>query len=142
MLERLRPAFRATLRRLRVEESEGEDLIQLLALVYLLKAPGIRNQQAWLRGTLGKLCLLHHRRRARQERAFRLVAAGSRATTDPAWRELELGTCLGRLPLRSRRALELHYLEGFTLEETADLLGYRLSSMKRTLNRALRQASR
>jgi DNA-directed RNA polymerase specialized sigma24 family protein len=140
LLESLRPAFRSTFRTLRVAPAESEDLLQTLALVYLLQAGTIRNRRAWLRGALLKLCLLHHRRRERLDRAHRLFAAGTSGLCEPSFQELEVRARLSRLPRRSRRALELHYLEGFSLAETADLLGYRGTSLKRTLNRALRQA--
>lgn len=143
LLEELRPFLHNESRRYGISELEAQDLVQSLALLAIQNAERIREPASWLCGTFRNLCRMEVRRRLRWRSACSVLDDPDReGEADGGDRDapIEVQQRLARLSARSRRALELHYVEGLTLEETAARLGFALKSMKRTLHRALRSA--
>jgi len=95
---------------------------------------------AWLRRVTVNLATSHLRRRMVEAKALALMAIG-RTSTLPEHPDGEdaLWTAVAELPRRQRQAVALHYLDGYTIAEIADVLELNESTVKTHLQRG-RQA--
>ncbi len=85
----------------------------------------------------------NHRRRAGYRRTMRLGADMAEPDPDPVRSEAlaKVMDLLRPLPPRYRQVLELRFLEGHTIEETARLMGVSVANAKVLQHRALRKAA-
>jgi RNA polymerase sigma-70 factor (ECF subfamily) len=90
---------------------------------------------AWL----STICVRQGLRRIRAQRHSRLVPwLGDGGPSSPAvTSDPDLEGALRHLPPRQRAVVALHYLYGYTLDETAGVLGCRPGTARSHLNRAL-----
>lgn len=91
---------------------------------------------AWL----STICVREARRRYRRRQLtsfLPLLRGDTRAEVVDASPDLDLERALGRLPARQRAVVGLHYVYGYTLDETARVLGCRPGTARRHLHRAL-----
>jgi RNA polymerase sigma-70 factor, ECF subfamily len=88
------------------------------------------------------ICVHEARRRMRRAGRARLVEWMHRDTTAPATvdrgHDVDLERALHRLSARQRAVVSLHYVYGYTLDESAAVLGCRPGTARRHLHRALR----
>jgi RNA polymerase sigma factor (sigma-70 family) len=143
LFEHSRPRLQTLLRLYGVAPEDREDLVQEALLALWRKRFQIENQEAWLLRAVRVECLRYRRRVRRQihtvvEEPVLEVLAGSddSSKTDFDLRQ-DLRAMVRRLPARHRALIHLRYELGLTPEETASLLGYRLSSLKKTTTRCL-----
>jgi len=89
---------------------------------------------AWL----STICVREARRRLRRRRltGFLPLRGSDPAATVPA-ADPDLDRALRRLSPRQREVVALHYVYGYTLDETAAVLGCRPGTARRHLHRAL-----
>ena len=142
-LEHARLGLQALLRRYRVAQEDGEDLLQEAVLALWRKRVQVKDYEAWLLSALRMECLRYRRRAGRQiysaleEPALeRLANHDGSSETDPGLGQ-DLRRVIRRLPVRHQALIHLRYGLGLTPEETASRLGYRLSSLKKTTTRCL-----
>lgn len=148
LLEHARPRLQALLRLYGVESGNGEDLMQEALLALWRKRAQVENYENWLFSALRVECLRYRRREGRQihspvdEAALeRLADQGAFVGTNLSLNE-DLRELVRRLPARHRALIQFRYGLGLTPEETADRLGYRLSSLKKTTTRCLQMLRR
>lgn len=121
----------------------ADDLVQEVLMAALQK--GIRAEpdsraQAWLRGALNNLWLMHLRAERRRHRCIG-AAVAERALDQCAPRDdgtawlQELRGCILHLDGRARRLLELHYGSGASRGSIAAELGMRANGVKALLRR-------
>lgn len=125
----------------------GEDLVQEL-VTRLWQKPGrlaeARSHEAWLVRALYHLHvdMVRRDRRRPENGALELneeVLAGQaavRATGERAWRAQRVLRSIAALPLPQRTVVVLHDMEGYSLDETARLVGVRTGTVKSRLGRA------
>jgi RNA polymerase sigma factor (sigma-70 family) len=141
LLWRHGPMVLSTCRRLLGQLADAEDAFQAVFLVLCRKAGSITNRQSvgsWLYKVAYRICL-----RARAA-AGRHSAAGLEAVVEPeaagpAFQLPDLAGILdeelNRLPEKYRSPLVLHYLQGKTVEQTAQGLGWRSGTVSGRLAR-------
>lgn len=142
----LRKLYRVALR-LVATPAAAEDLVQEL-LVRLWERPGRLMQatsaEAWL---VRALCHLHidmvRRDRRRPEgtavtldEAMLAGAARAEPGAEQAWRVQQVLRLLRQLPVTQRLVVVLHDIEGYSLKESARILGVRIGTAKSRLGRA------
>jgi RNA polymerase sigma-70 factor (ECF subfamily) len=90
---------------------------------------------AWL----STICVRQGLRRIKAQQRARLVPwlAHGDASSPPVDYDPDLENALRGLPPRQRAVVALHYLYGYTLDETARVLGCRPGTARSHLNRAL-----
>jgi RNA polymerase sigma factor (sigma-70 family) len=141
LLERMGPRLRALSRRLGLTVEDHEDLLQDACVRLLLAGEAIRNREAWLAVVFRNELFRLGRDRSRRRELLEREAVSETLAPKDAEKQLALHLTLVRalssLSERARSAVILHHLLGLRLDETARRLGYRESSMKRVLNRAL-----
>ena len=142
VIDRHGPMVFQVCRRVLSTRADVEDAFQATFLVLVRRGRTIRRQgslASWLHGvarrTALKLRTEAARRRRREERVARPIAAA--VADDTPWGELRaiLDDELGRLPVGCRSALVLCYLEGRTQDEAASQLGVSKSTLRRNLDR-------
>jgi RNA polymerase sigma-70 factor (ECF subfamily) len=142
LFEQARPRLQALLKRYRIGPEDGEDLLQEALLALWRKRVQVKDHEAWLLSALRVECLRHRRRAGRQIYSAldkeQLAGLAALAEPDPAFRQ-DLRRLIRRLPARHRALVRLRYGLGLTPEETASRLGYRLSSLKKTMTRCLQE---
>jgi len=126
--------------------ADAEDLASevFLAALYRLRLPAARNAvRAYLLATSRTVLASHWRRRGSHQACplpDNLAEVRSRPCVRPGAAE-RAHQILGALPARYRRILELRFLEGCTLAESAQILGISVSNAKVLQHRALRRAA-
>ncbi|MEM7203557.1 MAG: sigma-70 family RNA polymerase sigma factor [Planctomycetota bacterium] len=139
-----------TARRLRVQPSEADDLLQetyLAALGAAERFDGRRRLVAWLCGILTNQVRL---RRRREQRRAEVEASGPVLSLDDppearllrAELEATLRDCLDGLPLRYREVVRSYYVDGRSADEIARLMGRRPSTVRTQLARGIQHLRR
>jgi len=125
----------------------AEDLVQEL-VTRLWQKPGrlgeARSQEAWLVRALYHLYVDMVRRDSRRPENGALELneevlegeAAVRASAEGAWRTQRVLRSIAALPLPQRTVVVLHDMEGYSLDETARLVGVRTGTVKSRLGRA------
>jgi RNA polymerase sigma-70 factor (ECF subfamily) len=140
----LRPRMLGILRQHRVSLDEGEDLIQETFYEALRQWERIECLEAWCLVVLRNRARDRYRRRSREV----VIGFGSREdlehlapeqeapqTTRERWMDLS-DAAARMLSARARRMLQVRYVEGYTTEETARLLGCQPTSVRKMCSRA------
>ena len=128
--------YRVALARL-TNDADAQDVVQDVFLNYLTAAPVFESadhERAWfLRATVNRCYDLIRKNQVRLaiplEEALGVAAQDNTGVT-------ELMELLKRIPEIYKDTVILHCLEGYSLEETADILGISLSAAKMRLSRA------
>jgi len=143
--ERLKPHHEYLARfcsRLCRSDDDGRDLYQQAILKALLKRDSLRNRRRF-RQWLCSIIINEHRSRCRRERlrrVFSLSPQRKQATDGPdPDRAIRLRQCLQQLSPARREAVVLFEVEGFTLDEVAELQRTSLAAAKTRVSRARRE---
>ena len=141
LLEGSRAEIQTVLARYRIPLRDAEDLVQdsFLALIY--KYDTVRDPSAWFLGTLRNRCKLYWRQH-RVRRSSSLDEVLESALAEPPSQEQselrqDLGKVIQKVSNTCRSALEMHYLEGLTYQETAVRLGSRPNGIYKVMQRCL-----
>lgn len=113
--------------------ADAEDILQEVFYKRLTQAPAFQSQEherAWLFRVAVNPCRDEFRKSRRKEVSLELA---SEATLKPEQRQLLEE--VAALPEKQRTVIHLHYYEGYSLQEIADLLGITLSSVKMRMKR-------
>lgn len=118
-------------------DADAQDAVQDVFIRYISHAPAFDSpdhEQAWLLRTAVNRC--HDIARRRKIREFLPLedALGVAAKETDGF--TEVASLLKSLPDKLREAVILHHLEGFSLEQTAKILGIGLSAAKMRILRA------
>jgi len=140
LLDNVRPRLKRLPASYLVPPQDSEDLLQEAFLAFWRKRLQVDNPEAWLLSAVRMECLRYRRRKARQmhvgvEEPVLESLAGQSETDSDLRRDLR--AVIRVLPARHRALIQLRYGLGLTPEETAQRLGYRLSSLKKTTTRCL-----
>src|SRR5262245_23520748 len=139
LLEPIHDRALAFSRSIAKSRADGDDLFQEALVRALAKLDGLRDDRAF-RGWLYRVIISVHRNRYRRAFWQRLLPL----TAEPATAESlddTLGaadrarTALASLPHEQREAIVLHDIEGWRIEEIAELEGTSLSAIKSRLSR-------
>ena len=137
------PMVLATCRRILHQAQDAEDAFQATFLVLCRKAHSIRKLPscgAWLHKVAYHIALKARARAAKRSAAQKQVPPRLTFTSadDVLWRDLRpvLDEELNRLPEKYRVVLVLHYLEGKTVAQVAEDLGWRPGTVSGRLARA------
>lgn len=110
---------------------EAEDAVQDAFVRYLEKAPGqLENPSAWLTRVLVNGC------KSRLRLAWRRVGPLPETLPAPGPEELEELEELFALPPEDRAVIHLHYYEGYSTGEIAQMLSCRPGTVRSRLSRA------
>lgn len=110
---------------------EAEDAVQDAFLRFLERAPGdLENPGAWLTRVLVNGC------KSRLRLAWRRVGPLPETLPAPAPEEREEVEELFSLPPEDRAVIHLHYYEGYSTGEIAQILGQRPGTVRSRLSRA------
>ncbi len=113
---------------------EAEDAVQDTFLRYLEKRPALRDtdhERAWLLTVTANLCKSRLRARKRHPAVELLDVYPA-----PDGESREVAEAVLSLPANQRAAVHLHYYEGYTTQEIADILGQRPGTVRSWLFRA------
>ena len=113
---------------------EAEDAVQDTFLRYLEKRPEFRDEgheRAWLLTVTANSCKSRLRARKRHPTTQLLDTYPA-----PDWDCRELTEAILTLPANQRAAVHLHYYEGYTTDEIANILGQRPGTVRSHLSRA------
>lgn len=114
----------------------AEDLVQdTLAKVYVAW-PRVDDPVAYAHVTLTRTFLSHLRRRSSHERPTAELPEGQHLDRDVVLRA-DLLDALGRLERRDRAVLVLRFLEDYSVDQVADVLGIRPGAVRSRTHRAL-----
>ena len=139
LLEPLHDRALAFARSIARSRADGDDLFQEALVRALAKLDGLRDDRAF-RGWLFRVIISVHRNRYRRAFWSRLLPL----TSEPAGEgrhDEALGaaerarTALAQLPHEQREAIVLHDIEGWRIEEIAELEGTSVSAIKSRLSR-------
>lgn len=135
-----RPRLGMVLAHFRIPVEDAEDLVQETLMHFLRKQAQILEPEQWLVGALRKECLMYWRRhRRRIEVAIESVeeAISQEAPQERHAFRADLDRAIGTLRPRCQSLLRMRYGLGFSTEETAEQLGYTLSSLDNIARRCL-----
>jgi RNA polymerase sigma factor (sigma-70 family) len=118
------------------DRGDAEDAVQETLTIAWRKWHALREEAARPRW-LTQICVRQSItiRRRRRSPLFALDTAS--AAPPAAVRDLDLDRVYARLPVRQRAVLTLHYHHGYSLDETAALMGCRPGTARSHLARAL-----
>jgi RNA polymerase sigma factor (sigma-70 family) len=147
-LIQVRPRLKTLFAHYRIPPQDTEDILQqaLLALIY--HREGIRDEEAWLLGTLRNKCLLYWREQRRRlydsvdATVLEVMAEPVAPSQEGDDRNRDLALALERLPERCRSLLWLRYRQGYDPPELADRLGYSPASISKVTTRCLAALTR
>ncbi len=119
-------------------KQDAQDICQELFLRLLTKKKLFRDEEhekAWVIRATGNACknMLRSPHRKRQ-----IPIEDARNVALPQ-KDMELFDLIQALPAKSRDAVSLYYLEGYSVEESAKLLGISPSAVRKRLERARSQ---
>lgn len=112
---------------------DAQDVYQDVFLRLLGQAAAPEYLKAWLLRTALNRCADLHRLRLRRPVVPLEEVAETAAAEDGA---AELWEAVGRLPEKLRTAVHLHYAEGYSTQEIAQLLGVPAATIRTRLRRA------
>ena len=113
------------------DPQEAEDAVQDAFVRYLEKAPAdLENSSAWLMRVLVNGC------KSRLRLAWRRVGPLPEMLPTPGPEERQELEELFALPPEDRVAIHLHYYEGYSTDEIAQILGCRPGTVRSRLSRA------
>ena len=113
------------------DPQEAEDAVQDAFVRYLEKAPAdLENSSAWLMRVLVNGC------KSRLRLAWRRVGPLPEMLPTPGPEEREELEELFALPPEDRVVIHLHYYEGYSTDEIAQILGCRPGTVRSRLSRA------
>ena len=128
--------YRLALARL-LNSTDAEDAVHDVFVTYISKMPEFNDaihEKAWfVRATINRCNDLLRKRKIRLYVPLD-EALGLKANDDKSF--LEVAELLEKLNDDYRETVILHYLEGYTLEETAEILEISLSAVKMRISRA------
>jgi len=139
LLEPLHDRALAFARSIARSRADGDDLFQEALVRALGKLDGLREDRAF-RGWLYRVIISVHRNRYRRAFWQRLLPLTSEPASEGSHAD-ELGaterarTALATLPHDQREAIVLHDIEGWKIEEIAELEGTTVSAIKSRLSR-------
>ncbi len=116
-----------------LDRADAQDAVQDVFMVYLRRAPNFESsekEKAWLMKVTANRCRNILRSPWRRNRA----PIPEELPAEEDSREVLLA--LGKLPGKYRLCIHLHYYEGYTLQEIADMLGSKPASVGTWLSRA------
>lgn len=112
--------------------ADAEDVLQEVFCKRLFRAPEFSSpeqERQWLFQVAANQCRDEHRRRGRRDLPL------DESLPAPAKEYLGLWEQVAALPEKHRAAIHLHYGEGYSVEETARILGVTVSAVKMRLKR-------
>lgn len=112
--------------------ADAEDALQEVFCKRLYRAPDFRTPEAerrWLFQVAANQCRDQRRRRCRRDLPL------DETVPAPEPEDLGLWELVMALPDKQRTAIHLHYAEGYSVEETARILGTTVSAVKMRLKR-------
>lgn len=118
-------------------DADAQDVVQDVFLKYITSKTDFtdaNHEKAWLLRTAINRC--HDISRRQKSIAFLPIEAAASVQTQPQDGLTDLLCLVGQLPQIYKDVVILHSLEGFTLEETAEILNISLSAAKMRLSRA------
>jgi len=120
------------------DKEEAQDAVQDVFAVYMTKSPQFKDEEHrkfWLiRVAVNRCHDLARRRSLRRYTA--LEDAADISVASPENSEVsELLEALAKVPIKNRMAIILHHLEGFSVEQTAEMLEISVSGAKMRLSR-------
>ena len=110
--------------------ADAEDALQEVFCKRLYRAPDFASpeqERRWLFQVAANQCRDEHRRRGRRDLPL------DESLPAPAKEYLGLWEQVAALPEKHRAAIHLHYGEGYSVEETARILGATVSAVKMRL---------
>ena len=116
--------------------TDAEDAVSDVFVKYLQNPPSFHNQEhekAWFIRVLLNHCSDLHRRKA--VRAYTPLEEVANLSAAPE-KDSHLLTAVQKLPEKNRTAVLLHYFEGFSLEEIAQILQTTQAAVKMRLMRS------
>jgi len=130
------------------DEQTSLDIVQETFINAVRHIGGLRNDDkfgSWLFGIAHQKCIQRWRKQNREEMLRdELAEAPVEFETGPdellilREQEGEFMILLNQLPLPQRSALLLHFIEGFSLDEIADITGARIGTVKSRMHHAKR----
>ena len=114
---------------------DAEDAVHDVFAKYISAAPGFRDEtheKAWFIRVTVNRCHDIFRHRSKRNHLALDEAEGIEHTSD---NESEIVDVIQALPEKYRAVIILHYLEGFSVEETAKMLSLTVSAVKMRLSR-------
>lgn len=118
-------------------QTAAEDLVQDVFLRVGGRLDRLDEPAAYLRRSVTNACWSWHRRNHREERFVT-----ERATIVAGTSDIEMWDALARLAPKRRNVLVLRYYLDLPEAEVAELLGWRLGTVKSTTHRALQDLKR
>lgn len=139
LLEPLHDRALAFARSIARSRADGDDLFQEALVRALAKLDGLREDRAF-RGWLFRVIISVHRNRYRRAFWQRLLPLTSEPASTVAHDDVIGGAeraraALAQLPHEQREAIVLHDIEGWRIEEIAELEGTSVSAIKSRLSR-------
>lgn len=128
--------YRVALTRLG-NDADAQDVVQDVFLKFMVSEPEFKDgehEKAWFLRALINKCNDFMRRQ--KHRDFLPIENAHHIATDNNDRYNDLLSLISQLPPIYKDTVILHSLEGFSLEETANILGISLSAAKMRLSRA------
>lgn len=147
ILRQVEPKLKRVLWRYRIPPQDADDLLQETFLIMVSKSGSIRNPEAWLLATLANRCIIYWRRQRSQlwdlvdTAILELLAETDAPAQEKSDLRADLESMLAQLPDRCRSVLRLRYGLGCSTAETAELTGYRQSSIRKVTHRCLASLS-
>jgi RNA polymerase sigma-70 factor (ECF subfamily) len=141
---RSRPAAMRLANRLLATDADASDAVQesyVRAYVALREErfrSGVERLDSWLMRIVSRVCIdaLRRRRRLRETDGADIELLPSRSSTDRQVEHREVEAALSALPEAQRTAFVLREIEGFTLRESAELLGCTEGAVEQRVLRA------
>ncbi len=136
----VRPRLEMVLRHFRIPAADAEDLVQEALMHFLRKQAQINEPEQWLVGAVRKECLMYwrrHRRRIEVSLDAVVETIGQDAPQERNAFRGDLDRAIGTLRPKCQSLLRMRYGFGFSTEETAQQLGYSLSSLDNIARRCL-----
>jgi len=136
----VRPRLQMVLAHFRIPFVDAEDLVQEALMHFLRKQAQIHEPEQWLVGAVRKECLMYWRRHRRRLEVSMDAAVEAVAQEAPQERHAfrsDLDRAINTLRPKCQSLLRLRYGLGFSTEETAQQLGYTISSLDNIARRCL-----
>jgi len=145
LMERMRARIGSLLHSFRIPPAEAEDLVQEGLLALVRSWDRVLDKERWLYSTLRYLCCGYLRRERYGSRASGVdpEVLAALAPSDPGAQQrldlqLDLEQLAETLSQRQRQLLRLRYVAGMSHAEAGRCLGYRPTSVHRSVKRSIR----